>query len=154
MSKTKEEKAQYCREWRIKNRESYLTKKRALYHKNKEGYREEAKERAKKYYYNVMRDKRNTNREYYRGLDKIASDKKLEKRRALIRGLREGLGGKCICGFAEIDLLQFHHTHKNKLGNVCEIQSMKKMVEEAKKCILLCPNCHARETLNNHRNND
>ena len=50
------------------------------------------------------------------------------------------------CGYNEYtDILQFHHRNpKNKkitLG-ASKVYNFKQMVEEIKKCILLCPNCH------------
>lgn len=146
MAQTKEEKALYCREWRVKNRERYLASKKRNYHKNKDGFREQAKARAKAYYYKVMRPKRKENPEFYRALDRIQSVKMLEKRRNHLRDLRNRMGGKCTdCGYCEVvGILQFHHDGREKKeSNVSELQSYKKREEEAKKCILLCPNCHA-----------
>ena len=59
------------------------------------------------------------------------------------------LGGKCcICGFdAYIEALDFHHidpTTKNfGLGASNAVtKALDKQLEEAKKCVLLCANCH------------
>lgn len=147
--KTPEEKAQYCREWRIKNREKYLERKRALYQKNKDGLKDIAKARASKYYYEVLQPKREANPLLYKTLDREHSLKRREIRRKHLRELREMLGGKCSdCGYREqIDILQFHHHEKNKEMNVTESQNYKKRETEALKCILLCPNCHAIQTL-------
>jgi hypothetical protein len=149
---TKEEKAQYGREWRKKAGEEYLKVRREKYQKNKDNYREESKKRSRKYYYEVMAHKRAANREHYRALDKIHSDMRLKKRKDTIRMLREEGGGKCTdCGYNKyIDILQFHHHNGGKDGDVASMQSMKKMVLEAKKCILLCPNCHAIRHLTKH----
>lgn len=143
--KTKEERIQYLKDWRKRNRESYLKKKRDNYQKNKEGYREAAKERARRYYYSVLAPKRKENPDFYKKLDRERFQRKYEKRKATMRALREGGGGKCVdCGYSEnIDILQFHHHNGGKDGDVASMQSLKKMVIEAKKCILLCPNCHA-----------
>lgn len=90
--------------------------------------------------------------EKYRELARLASLKKRDKRRGLLRRLREEMGGKCShCPCDIVDILQFHHHEDNKDANVTEIQSLKKIPEEAKKCMLLCPNCHAIETLKSLR---
>lgn len=150
MAQTKEQKALYCREWRIKNRELYLARKRAYYQKNKDNYRDEAKARSSRYYYDIVVPKRKADPKLYKVLDRAHSVKRLEVRRKHLRQLREEGGGKCVdCGYAEkIDILQFHHEGK-KIDNVTNIQNYKKREAEAKKCILLCPNCHAIRHLNN-----
>lgn len=150
MTKTKEEKRLYCKEWRIKNRDKYLAQRKKDYFKNKNNWRDKAKERAKKYYYEVKLLKRKAEPELYKTLDKEHNQKRLLVRRNHIRELRERMGGKCTqCGYNEIiDILQFHHQGK-KEDNVSKLQTIKKREREAKKCILLCPNCHAIETLKN-----
>ena len=147
--KTKEEKAAYCREWRVKNREQYLTKKKECYRKNVNQYREEAKVRAAKYYKEVLSPKRKKAPELYKILDRQHSLKRRAIRREHLKSLREGLGGQCVrCGYKEvINILQFHHHEKNKESDVTSIQNYKKREIEAAKCILLCPNCHAIEHL-------
>lgn len=58
-------------------------------------------------------------------------------------------GGKCSrCGYSKSNAaLQFHHTEpKNKsfsIGSKQQSYSLERLIEEAKKCILLCANCHA-----------
>jgi len=63
--------------------------------------------------------------------------------------LVEGMGGKCvICGYAKCKgALDFHHINPNEkefgLGAARgSIVNWKKLVEEVKKCALLCANCH------------
>jgi len=61
--------------------------------------------------------------------------------------LKIDFGGKCLdCGYDEVvDILVFHHvdpsTKEFSVGSISGRHNM--MREEAKKCILLCPNCHA-----------
>ena len=53
-------------------------------------------------------------------------------------------GGKCIkCGYSKsLRVLQFHHINPDeKDSNVSQLRT-EKAVEEIKKCILLCANCH------------
>jgi hypothetical protein len=63
--------------------------------------------------------------------------------------LVEGLGGKCaICSYSKCnDALEFHHIDPNEkdfgLGGArADIKNWNKLVEEVKKCILLCSICH------------
>lgn len=146
--KTTEQKREYLKKWRLEHREEYLAKKRSLYQSNKEQYRDAAKVRAAKYYYEVELPKRKANPELYRARDREHSQKRLESRRIHLRELRERMGGKCsFCNYKiEIDILQFHHLG-GKDRNVTDMQSFNKREAEAEKCILLCPNCHAIETL-------
>lgn len=53
-------------------------------------------------------------------------------------------GGRCIkCGYNKSQwALSFHHTDPNeKDGNISNM-TLKNAIEELKKCILLCANCH------------
>jgi len=48
-----------------------------------------------------------------------------------------------ICGYDKcIASLHFHHTDNNKEFTISGNQSLKRSIEEAKKCILVCANCH------------
>jgi predicted HNH restriction endonuclease len=63
------------------------------------------------------------------------------------------LGGKCSkCGWEyqnilEIACYDFHHPNENKETDVCSIlqKSWERALEEIKKCVLLCSNCHRME---------
>ena len=73
-------------------------------------------------------------------IKKNRKDKKLE----IISIFKEDQ--KCTnCGYNEYPkILHFHHTNpKEKEFNIGNIKSLKKIEAEAKKCILLCPNCHS-----------
>jgi hypothetical protein len=64
--------------------------------------------------------------------------------------LKKQLGGKCVkCGNDDIRILHFHHIDKEtKLFNLAGAYhsiNYKAIEDEAKKCELLCPNCHAKE---------
>lgn len=53
---------------------------------------------------------------------------------------------KCLCcGESDIAVLDFHHT-RNKIKEVSrmayDIMSIKKLLIEIKKCVVLCSNCH------------
>lgn len=73
--------------------------------------------------------------------------KNLVKRRK--NDLIEVLGGKCcICGFNQfIQALEFHHVHpEEKLfgisSSTAATRSLEAKLQELKKCILVCANCH------------
>lgn len=56
-------------------------------------------------------------------------------------------GGKCLlCGFDKFqEALEFHHVNPNeKEFNLTssKMVALEKQIEEAKKCVLLCSNCH------------
>ena len=66
--------------------------------------------------------------------------------------LLELLGGSCSrCGYEKHEsAIEFHHINpQTKKFNLdvrkCSNSTWKALVEEAKKCILLCANCHAIE---------
>jgi transposase len=71
------------------------------------------------------------------------------RRRRVKQLLVEEFGGACrLCGFAEhAGALQFHHvdptTKAFQLGGRGLTRSIESLREEARKCILLCANCHA-----------
>jgi hypothetical protein len=72
-----------------------------------------------------------------------------ERRRRVKEMLVAEFGGACrLCGFARYaGALQFHHvdpaTKRFQLGGRGLTRSLKVLREEAKKCVLLCANCHA-----------
>lgn len=72
-----------------------------------------------------------------------------KRRRAVKRTLVEEAGGKCrICGYSRCQrALQFHHldpaTKKFHLGQGGAARSMARSRAEARKCVLLCANCHS-----------
>ena len=71
-----------------------------------------------------------------------------KNRRESKKRLVAEFGGKCIlCGYNKsIAGLHFHHKENNKefgLGNAGSTMSYERRLEEAKKCILICANCHA-----------
>ena len=80
---------------------------------------------------------------------KCRSENVANSRRKRKRKLVEEFGGKCqICGYNKCDAaLQFHHRDPNQksfgisAGGVTRTWEV--LLEEAKKCDLLCSNCHA-----------
>ena len=74
-----------------------------------------------------------------------------QQKRAWSRKLElvEMMGGKCCCcGYDKnIAALEFHHTNPKEKGFQLDSRhlsntSMERIMEESKKCILLCSNCH------------
>ena len=72
-------------------------------------------------------------------------------RRAMKKQAVKELGGKCeLCGYDKcIDALVFHHEDPNQkefgLAQGGTTHTWKEYLAEAKKCRLLCCNCHAEE---------
>lgn len=52
----------------------------------------------------------------------------------------------CACGENRIACLDFHHSDGSKENNisflVCKHKSIKLLLEEMDKCIVICSNCH------------
>ncbi len=71
------------------------------------------------------------------------------RRRVIKRTLVEEAGGKCvICGYSRCQrALQFHHldpaSKEFHLGHAGHCRSLTRSRAEARKCVLLCANCHA-----------
>ena len=137
--KNKQWRSAYEKKWREKNREKYLAQRKKSYQEN----REERGKKARDYYYAVRQPDRRNNPKKYKEIDRLWAQKRREKFRALFLELKREMGGRCSqCGYNKhLVVLHFHHVI-NKLANVSELKSFKKIREEAKKCILLCPNCH------------
>jgi transposase len=80
---------------------------------------------------------------------KCNSEAVAERRRQVKRQLVDEAGGRCrLCGFSEHPAaLHFHHldpsTKEFHLGLGGQCRSIAKMRAEARKCVLLCANCHA-----------
>lgn len=55
-----------------------------------------------------------------------------------------GIDKKCCkCGYDKyIGALEFHHEGEDKKFNLSKNHSITQSLEEAKKCILVCSNCH------------
>lgn len=59
--------------------------------------------------------------------------------------IMNNLGGKCVvCGNSDIDCLTFHHKGEKKesMSWLIHTNSLEKIIEESKKCELMCFNCH------------
>jgi len=91
----------------------------------------------------------NSNLKYKRFRCKLCRQEAVSIRRRKTKEiLVDFLGGKCeFCGYNKsIKALEFHHKNPSeKEFNIskkgCTI-SIKKLKKEAKKCLLLCANCH------------
>jgi transcription elongation factor Elf1 len=78
-----------------------------------------------------------------------ASDAVIKRRRKLKEILVEEHGGSCkVCGYNRyVGALDFHHLDPSQkefgLGMRGLTRSLTKIQAEARKCVLLCGNCHA-----------
>jgi len=135
--KNKEDREKNKKEYYEKNKEELNRKNREKWHNRSEEKIEEQKQKSKEWV-----DK---NREE---LNKKRIDRKRKHRQYLI----EMLGGKCLgCGTTKN--LQFDHidrTQKSFCISSSLASKLEKIVEEAKKCQLLCETCHQHKTLVNH----
>lgn len=80
------------------------------------------------------------------------NEKRKERKHKHKKYLIEMLGGKCS-GCSSIENLQFDHLdRKEKKFNIssCLAYKLEKLIPEAKKCQLLCNECHKLKTLINH----
>lgn len=84
---------------------------------------------------------------YYR-CKRCRTERVSQRRRTIKRKLVEEAGGKClICGYDRCQqVLQFHHldpsTKRFHLAQQGVTRSLAKSRAEARKCVLLCSNCH------------
>ena len=88
-----------------------------------------------------------TDRRYYEKNKEEIYKRKMNRRWRLKSELIELLGSKCqICGYNRSNAaLEFHHNKSNKefsIGVLLKGSSRQKLLKEARKCILLCANCH------------
>jgi hypothetical protein len=74
--------------------------------------------------------------------------KRRDKYRKDINEIKFKIGSCKICGYHEHpEILQFHHREKKEkkfkfsVGNLGDIK-WERILEEIKKCDLICPNCH------------
>lgn len=115
-------------------------------------YKENAKQRSERYY-NKKCGTTRTEREKKKELrrkevagrkEKIKKDYALKKR--LWEHRKNYKKDKCCekCGYNKVPkILCFHHIDpKNKKNEVSKIKRIESWIEEVKKCIILCPNCH------------
>uniref|UniRef100_A0A6M3K9A0 HNH endonuclease n=1 Tax=viral metagenome TaxID=1070528 RepID=A0A6M3K9A0_9ZZZZ len=144
--KNPEKRRAYCKQWREDNRDRYLKQRKEYYEKNKALMQE----KGRLYYQEVKKIRRKKYPEKTKQQDRIAGLKRIAKLKQFIQQTKIDLGGKCLkCGYnKEPRILTFHHHNGNKVGNISEMKSLKKIRIEAAKCILLCPNCHALIHLN------
>ena len=88
---------------------------------------------------------------YYQKNKGRIRDRKRNTRRNLKAELVEMLGGGCsVCDEKRLPCIDFHHKNGDKeiikefgyVGQALSNENRTKSIEEAKKCILLCGNCH------------
>lgn len=83
---------------------------------------------------------------YYDKNKKRIYERKIQKRKKLKEEVVKLLGGKCTeCGYNKcIEALELHHksSKEEKIHLLIKNESRQKLLKEAKKCILLCANCH------------
>lgn len=135
-----------------KTNKTQVSKVTSYYTIKKREWRAKNKKRARDYnaqYYQKHKDEKKAyNKTYYKSYREANKDllnaKAKQKAIARITELKEFLGGKCrYCGSSEH--LHFHHidnsTKEFNIGNSLNFR-YDRLLNEAKKCILLCDACH------------
>jgi len=127
------------------SRGKLIQERKRYYQENKEYI----KVKATNYYHEITKVNNKTDPTYKARLYEKNQRKKHSWNKFLLE-LRMSYGGACNrCKYdKEPRILQFHHTDPtNKTMDVVLTRNRRKAREEAAKCELLCPNCHAYEHL-------
>ena len=84
------------------------------------------------------------NKESYRNRAIRDREEQLKKTKNLIAELKKD--GCVRCGEKRLHCLDFHHTDPDeKEWGIAQLSSRKKILEEVRKCVVMCKNCHADE---------
>jgi hypothetical protein len=77
---------------------------------------------------------------------KLNKEKISNRNRLFIRNYL--LEHPCQCGETNITVLEFHHLHNKRysVSTLINGSSISKIIEEIKKCEVICANCHKRKT--------
>jgi len=120
--------------------------------KHRKGYWKEREQKPERKEYQRKYKKiymKKYNKKKYQILTIEQKEELRKRRRKLIREKRKKLidlrGGKCNkCGYKKcISALEFHHKNpKEKEIKLNQNFRLERLIKEAKKCILLCANCH------------
>ena len=130
--------------WYAENKDKMRVARLRWYYKNKE-----KSAKAHKVYASKNQEKINEKAKIWRTGNKRywakASKAKITRRQEASLKVKKESGGKCArCGYCEeVRILHFHHHLGIKNTEVSALLEYRQMKEEAKLCILLCPNCHA-----------
>src|SRR3990167_2080506 len=162
--KTNKKKSEYMRKWRKtwseEKKKEVATREKAWRGKNKDKVKaqkqryygrhsEEEKLRVHTYYHTRYKQMKKENPKRYYEMQKVQNNKARVKWLTFLNKLRQEKGGECSrCSYREeIGILQFHHFNglKDKDMDIASMRVQSRAIEEAKKCVLLCPNCHAIE---------
>lgn len=131
------------------NRDVILEKQRQHYQDNKDKYkqyREENKERIKEWQSEYRKTHKEESREYQRKYYQRTAEQQRQKRRSKCEEIRS-LKEVCVkCGETRSYAIDFHHINPSeKEFDLSQIPyvSEERLVNELKKCVCLCRNCHA-----------
>lgn len=139
--KNRAKRAEYEKEWRKRNPEKVQAQKVRYAEK----HRERIRQKASWYHHNVTKKRWEENPSEKKKQFRRWNEKGIARWRRFLMEQRMALGGRCSqCGFDSVPrILQFHHVDpKTKYKAVPMIRNVKKALEEIRKCVLLCPNCH------------
>ncbi len=99
-----------------------------------------------RYYQDVVKEKRQTDADTKRRYNETMAAYRQHKR-DIIQQLKEERGGCANCGYQGLAALDFHHPDpaQKELGVGRQRSGISRIIAEAKKCVLLCCNCHREE---------
>lgn len=85
-----------------------------------------------------------SNIEKYKLKDKEKKKEVYKRKRAIINSYKKG--GCLVCGEKEYVCLDFHHINPKEksfeIGHYFHLRGIDYILEEMKKCVVLCANCH------------
>lgn len=131
------------------NREEILSKQRQHYHENKEKYklyREENKERIKAWQAEYRKTHKREATEYQKRYYKEHSEARKKYRRDKTREIHKFKQSCVKCGEHKSYMIDLHHINPSeKEFEISQLPSASnsRLIDELKKCICLCRNCHA-----------
>jgi len=130
---------------KVENSKKYLEKnKEEIYRKQRDRWKNRSAEQ--------MENTKEKRREWVENNKEEINKKRRERKKEHKEYLIEMLGGKCS-GCSSNENLQFDHLdRKQKEFNISSAlaNKLEKLIPEAKKCQLLCNECHKLKTLINH----
>ena len=135
-----------------KDRETAKRNSIRYYEENKEEINRKNRERHANLTDNKRKDRRDKRKEWEQNNKSEINAKRRDRKEKHKQHLIDMLGGKC-CGCGATENLQFDHLDRTtKSFNIGANLAAKieKLEEEARKCQLLCKDCHQLKTLVNH----
>lgn len=135
-----------------KNKEDREKNRKEYYENNREELNKKQRDKWKNRTEEQIKNNKEKRKEWVEKNKEYINKKRNERKKKHKEYLIEMLGGKCS-GCSSVKNLEFDHLdRKQKEFNISAFLAYKleKLIPEAKKCQLLCDNCHKLKTLINH----